>query len=217
MKMQFSAVAARFVGRATAPIAPEAAARPSYQPQRPQAEAAPDNPHSQFIPATRKRARWTIALAGVLVLLAGTLVARRISLPRPAVAASYNSRLAELDTKLSRALANHLRAAGFEFDAAIVSVEGPACQRAVCLVKHLRRGDLIGLSGRMAGSHSGNGSWSFAGVGALAELKFSANAAAEMRRLAESTPPEFLQVPMAAAPIESRGQVASPFNRAFEL
>jgi hypothetical protein len=54
-------------------------------------------------------------------------------------------------------------------------------------------------------------------MGMLAELKFNADAAAEMRRLAESTPPEFLQVPAAATPIQSPRQAASPFNRAFEL
>jgi hypothetical protein len=217
MNMQLNAVAARLARGATVPPTPEAAARPSSQPKRPQVEAAPDNPHAQFIPATRKRARWIIVLAGVLVLLAGILVAKRISLYRPPVAVSYNSRLAELDTKLSRALASQLRAAGFEFDAAIVSVEGPACQRAVCLVKRLRQGDRIGLWGPMAGSHSGNGSWSFAGLGELAELKFNADAATEMRRLAESAPPEFLQVPVTATPIQSPRQAASPFNRAFEL
>ncbi len=214
MQTRFNTLAAKSAGRETAP---EAAARPSCQPQPAPAGAAAAQQRSQVTPATRKWVIWTIALAGVLVLLAGTLVAKRISLHRPPVAVSYNSRLAELDTKLSRTLASQLRAAGFEFDAAIVNVEGPACQRAVCLVKRLRRGDLIGLWGRVAGRHSRNGWWSFAGTGELANLNFNVEAAAEMQRLAESTPPEFLQVPAAATPIESPSQAASPFNRAFEL
>jgi hypothetical protein len=53
-------------------------------------------------------------------------------------------------------------------------------------------------------------------MGELAELKFNVDATGEMRRLAESTPPEFLQVPATATPIQSRGE-AAPFNRAFEL
>jgi len=152
MQTRFNNVVAKSAGRATAP----AAARPSCQPQPAPAGAAAAQQRSQVTPATRKWVIWTIALAGVLVLLAGTLTAKRISLYRPSVAVSYNSRLAELDTKLSRALASQLQAAGYEFDAAIVSVEGPACQRAVCLVKRLRRGDLIGLWGRVAGRHSRN-------------------------------------------------------------
>jgi hypothetical protein len=151
------------------------------------------------------------------VLLAGTLVAKRINLYRPPVVASYNNRLAELDTKLSQAVASQLRGAGFEFDAAIVSVEGLACQQAVCLVKGLRRGDLVGLSGLLGVSHVGDGSWSFVGMGELAELKFTVDAAGEMRRLAESTPPQFPQVPTSATPIQSGRQTVAPFNRAFEL
>jgi len=136
-------------------------------------------------------------LAGVLVLLAGTLAAKRISsYPSPAVA-SYNTRLAELDSILSQALARQLRAAGYEFDAVIVNVEGPACQRAVCLVKELRHGDLLDLPGRVAGHHAGDGGWSFAGMGELAGVKFNVDATAEMRRLLKSTPPEFPQAPLA--------------------
>ncbi len=217
MQTRFDHMAARPAARATAPTAPEAAARPSCQRPRPQAEATPDNPQSQFTPATRKRVRWTIVLAGVLVVLAGTLAASRINLNRPPVAASYNSRLAELDAKLSQALASQLRAAGFQFDVAIVNVEAPACQRAVCLVKGLRRGDLSDLPGLVAVDHLGNGSWSFSGMGELAGLNFNVNAAAEMRRLAESTPPDFLQVPTTATPIQSSGHAAAPFTRAFEL
>ncbi len=217
MKMRSDTVAARSAGRATVPIAPEGAARPSCQPQPLPTETTPAQHPSQVTPAARKRVRWTIALAGVTVLLAGHVVAKRITLYHPPVVVSYNNRLAELDTKLSQALAAQLRGAGFEFDAAVVNVEGPACQRAVCLVKGLRRGDLLRCPGRMAGRHSGNGSWSFAGMGELAELKFTVDAATEMRRLAESTPPEFLQVPVSAAPIQSRPQAASSLSRAFEL
>ncbi len=163
MQTRSNNVAPKAAGRATAPAAPEAAARPSCQPQPAPGGAVAAQQLSQFTPATRKRLWWAIAVASVLVLVAGNLAAKRISTPpRPSVAVSYSSRLAELDTKLSLALANRLRAAGYEFDAAIVSVEGPACQRAVCLVKQLCLGDLTGLWGRVAGLHSGNGSWSFA-------------------------------------------------------
>jgi hypothetical protein len=217
MKVRFSPVAAESAERAAASTAREVAGRASGQPQPPSAEATAAQQPSQGLSVPRKRVRWILVLVGVLVLVAGNLAAKRLPFHRPPLVASYNSRLAALDTKLSGALASQLRAAGYEFDAAIVSVEGPICQRAVCLVKGLRREDLMGLPGRMAGRHLGNGLWSFAGTGELAGLKFNVDATAEMRRLAESTPPEFPQVPVSAAPIESPGQTASPFNREFEL
>ncbi len=217
MNMRSDTVADRFAGRAAAPTSPEGAARPSCQPQPPPAEATAAQQPPQVMPATRNRFRWTIALAGVVVLLAGSVAAKRITLYRPPVVVSYNTRLAELDTKLSRGLAAQLREAGFSFDAAIVSVEGPACQQAVCLVRGLRRGDLSGIPCPLIVRHVGKGSWSFAGMGGLAELKFSVDAEAEMRRLAESTPPQFPQVPSLATPIQSQHQTVAPFTQAFEL
>jgi hypothetical protein len=160
-------------------------------------------------------------VAGVLVLLAGTLAAKRITFYHAPPVASYNTCLAELDTKLSRALADQLRAAGFEFDAAIVSVEGPACQRAVSLVNGLRREDEKGLSGltaRIAVRHTGNGTWSFAGAGELAKLKFNVDATAEMWRLARSTPPEFPPVVLVAPTLnQPKADAASPFVRECEV
>ncbi len=217
MNMPSDTVAARSGGRAAVPLASGSPARPSCQPQAPPAEATEGRQPSQVTTATRKPVWWTIVLLGATVLLAGSLAAKRITLYRPPVAVSYNNRLAELDTKLSRALANQLCTAGFEFDAAIVSVEGPACQRAVCLVKGLRRGDLTSVPALLAVRHAGNGLWSFAGMGELDELKFTVDAAPEMRRLAESTPPQFPQAPALARPMQSRHQTVSPFNRAFEL
>ena len=191
-------MAAQFTGRAAAPAAPQATARPGCLPPPPPTQTVAEDQHSQVTPAPHKRVRWTIVLAGVLVLLAGTLAAKRINFYRPPAVASYNTRLAELDSKLSRALAGQLRAAGYEFDAVIVNVEGPACQRAVCLVKELRRGDLMDLPGRVAGHHAGDGTWSFAGMGQLAGAEFEVDATTEMRRLLKSTPPEFPQAPLAA-------------------
>jgi hypothetical protein len=153
------------------------------------------------------------------VLVAGTLAAKRISFYRPPAVASYNTRLAELDTKLSRALADQLRAAGFEFDAAIVSVQAPDCQRAVCLVKGLGRQDRRdGWPGEVSAQHVGNGTWSFAGMGQLATLQFSVDATAEMRRLAKSTPPDIPPVGLAAlTPTQPKAAAASPFARECEV
>jgi len=160
-------------------------------------------------------------LAGALVLLAGTLAAKRINFYRPPAVASYNTRLAELDAKLSPALAGQLRAAGYEFDTAIVSVEGPACQRAVSLVNGLRREDEKGLSGftaRIAVRHAGNGTWSFAGARGLAALRFDVDATAQMRRLARSTPPAFPPVAQEAPTLnQPKADAASPFVREYAV
>jgi hypothetical protein len=219
MNTRLDTVGSKFAGSVAARTAPEAAARPSCQAQPSPAEDTAWK-QSKVAPGKRKNFRWGIALCGGLVLVVGSLAAQRISLTlftgRPAVV-SYNHCLADLDTKLTRALASHLREAGFDFDAAVVSVEGPACERAVCLVKMLSRGDAMVSRCQIAGHHSGNGSWSFAGTGSLAEIKFDVDAAAEMRRLAENTPPDILQVPVSAAPIPLPGQTASPFDRAFDL
>jgi len=197
MNTRINAVAARFARPAAVSTARRAASRPSCQPPLPPTQPVAEEQRSQVTPTPRRQFHWTIALAGVAVLVAGTLAAKRISFYRPPAVASYNTRLAELDTKLSRALAGQLRTAGFEFDAAIVSVEPPACQRAVCLIKELRRHDLTSVTGRMSVRHAGNGSWSFAGISQLATLQFSVDATAEMRRLLKSTPPEFPQAPLA--------------------
>ena len=190
------------------------AARPSCPPPPLPTQTVAEDQHSQVPPTPHKRVRWTILLAGVLVLLAGTLAAKRITFYHPPAVASYNTRLAELDSRLSRALAGQLRAAGYEFDAAIVSVEAPGCQRAVCLVKELRRHDLTGVTGRMSVRHAGNGSWSFAGMGELTELQFSVDATAEMRRLLESTPPEFPQASLAELrPDQLKRQPVGPVAR----
>ena len=102
MKTRFNDVTGKIAERATAPAAPEAAGRPSCLPQTPPAEAAAVQQASQVIPGKRKRFRWTIALIGVLVLVAGELAAKWMPLYRPPAVASYNSCLADLDRKLSR-------------------------------------------------------------------------------------------------------------------
>ena len=111
MKTRVTAVAAQFTGRAAAPAAPQATARPGCLPPPPPTQTVAEDQHSQVTPAPHKRVRWTIVLAGVLVLLAGTLAAKRINFYRPPAVASYNTRLAELDNKLAQALASQLRAA----------------------------------------------------------------------------------------------------------
>jgi hypothetical protein len=154
-------------------------------------------------------------------LVAGDLAAKRTTCHRPPAVASYNTRLAELDARLSRELASRLRAAGLDFDAAVVNVEGPACQRAVCLVKGPCRENKEGLSSvlvQISGRHIGNGMWSFAGRGELAAVKFDVDAAAEMRRLAESTPPEFPQVAFGAlVPNQPQPDAASSFAREIRV
>ena len=221
MKTRITALAARFARRP--PPQPRRSSQPGplAGPQPPPAQPVAEEQHSQVTPAPHKHVRWTIVLAGALVLLAGALAAKRITFYHPPAVASYNTCLAELDTKLSRALADQLRAAGFEFDAAIVSVEGPACQRAVSLVNGLRREDEKGLSGvtaRIAVRHAGNGTWSFAGFGELAELKFGVDATAEMRRLARTTPPGFPPVALVAPTLDQpKADAASPFLRECEV
>jgi hypothetical protein len=221
MKTRITAVAAPFARRAAATTAPPVSDRPSCQPPPLPTQTVAEDQHSQVTPTPHRRVRWIIVVAGVLVLLASTLAAKRITFYHAPPVASYNTCLAELDTKLSRALADQLRAAGFEFDAAIVSVEGPACQRAVSLVNGLRREDEKGLSGvtaRIAVRHAGNGTWSFAGARGLAALRFDVDAAAEMRRLAQSTPPEFPPVALVAPTLnQAKADAASPFVREYAV
>jgi len=156
-----------------------------------------------------------------LVLVAGELAAKWAPFYRPPAVASYNSRLAELDQKLSRELAGHLRAAGVDFDAAVVSVEAPACQRAVPLVKGESRQEAQGsasIKNQLTVRYAGNGIWSFAGTGELSALKFDVDAAAEMRRLAESTPPEFPQVALPVlTPQQPIPDATSPFAREIRV
>jgi len=98
---------------------------------------------------------------------------------------------------------------------------GPRTQRAVSLVNGLRREDgkgLYGLTGRMVVRHAGNGTWSFAGAGELAALKFGVDARAEMRRLARNTPPGFPPVALATPTVnQPQPDAASPFVRECEV
>lgn len=185
------------------PVKPQDAAKPNAEPQQQRPDEVERNPRSQSVSATRKPYWWAAALVVVGLLLAGNLAAMLLNRPGVPAVASYNSRVADLDGKLSSELARQLRAAGFSFDAAIVSVESPACEHAVCLLKFLRRevddGVASGVGGVLVRS-SGNGSWSFTGNGDLTTLKFSVDASAEMRRLAEATPPEFPQAAAAIPP-----------------
>jgi len=218
MKTRFNGVAAQSARPDATSVAREAAARPSCEPRPSPAQTVTEDQGSQVRLAPRKRFHWSIALAGVAVLMAGNLAAKRITFYRPATAASYNSRLAELDSKLSRALAGQLHAAGFGFDAAIVSVESPACQRAFCLVKGLHQKGPITVRSRITVRHAGDGKWSFAGMGELAGLNFAVDAAAEMQRLAESTPPEVPPVALSAlTPKQPGPHAASPFARECEV
>jgi len=218
MKTRFDAAAVEFASPRAAPLALDAAAQPGSEPQQPPAETVADHQSSQFAPATRRWVWWGIALAAVTLLLAGNLAAWLIPRYRPPSVASYNSRLADLDTILSRALASRLGADGYEFDAAIVSVAAPACQRAVCLLKRLHRKDGVAFTGEVSARHAGNGTWRFVGTGRLAPLQFDVNAAAEMQRLAESTPPQFQQAsPTTPTPNQPEPDARSPFSREFDL
>lgn len=146
--------------------------------------------------STRHRAVWVIAALLVALLLAASLAVRIGPPYRTAAVASYSTRLTALDAKLSRELTQQLRAAGLEFGTALVSVEPPACKRAVCLIKSLRRDNLILPPLELAVHHGGNGVWTFNGKGELASLQFSVDATEEMLQLAESAPPNFGQLPL---------------------
>ena len=219
MKLRFNGLATQFARRTAARTEPQATARASCQPPPSRAPTVSEEPQpAQVIPRPRKQFHWTIALVGVAVLLGGNLAAKRITFYRPAPVSSYNSRLAELDAKLSQALASQLHAAGFGFDAAIVSVEPPACERAFCLVKGLCREGPVTVKNRITARHAGNGKWSFAGMGELAGLNFDVDATAEMQRLAQSTPPEIPPVAQSALSLNQSGpHAASPFARELEV
>ena len=153
--------------------------------------------------STRHRAVWVIATLLVALLLAASLAVRIGPPYRTAAVASYSTRLAALDAKLSRELTQQLRAAGLEFGTALVSVEPPACKRAVCLIKSLRRDNLILPPLELAVHHGGDGVWTFNGTGELASLQFSVDAKEEMLQLAASAPPDFGQLPLRVLTTES--------------
>lgn len=158
---------------------------------------------SRTATSTRHRAVWVIATLLVALLFAAGLAVRIGPPYRTAAVASYSTRLAALDAKLSRELTQQLRAAGLEFGTALVSVEPPACKRAVCLIKSLRRDNLILPPLELAVLHGGNGVWTFNGKGELASLQFSVDATEEMLQLAASAPPNFGQLPLRILTTES--------------
>jgi len=214
------AVAAGLARPAATPAAPTNAVKSNSAPPQQPTEAVRRHLRPRFAPATWKRTWWAAGLAVVGLLLAANLAATLIYRHRVPTVASYNSHVADLDRKLSSELAKQLRTAGFDFDAAIVSVESPACARALCLLKFLRREDHDSVTSVVGGAlvrYAGNGFWAFTGTGKLAAFKFSVDASAEMRRLKEATPPEFPQAAMMAiTPTQFQRATLSAFNREVE-
>ena len=145
-------------------------------------------------PAPHTTGAWKVAaviVAGVMIMLAipiGAILlwvtASHSARQRVPVTAYDPSQVAAVEQKLTRAVEDRLRAADYRFDSVFVNVVSAKYDQTECLIEGLQRGVKANLfeavTGKLEVQHIGDGLWSFVGTGGLSQVKFHADASAEM-------------------------------------